>query len=138
MPNRVPWDPDLQVGHAAIDAQHRGLLDQCNLLADLCTAAPGELAPQAFDAAFAQLKALVQAHLDTESVLLASADPTAADDLQDERDEFDYLAGEVATTDHFDRFELQRFVSVWCLGHVAGSARQLRALLAGTTATGQP
>jgi len=137
MPNHVPWDPDFQVGHAAIDAQHRALLDQCNLLADLCTAAPGEPAPQGFDAAFTRLKALVREHLDTESVLLATADPTAAEDMQDERDEFEYLAGEVATTENFDRFEVQRFVSVWCLGHVTGSAQQLRDVLASDTGPGQ-
>ena len=39
-------------------------------------------------------------------------------------------AGEIATQEHFDRLELQRFLALWCVGHVTGSAAQLRGLMA--------
>ena len=51
-----------------------------------------------------------------------------------ECEEFDYLVDEIVTTENFDRLELQRFLALWCLGHIAGSAGDLRALLAGGTA----
>ena len=131
MPYRAPWTPDLQVGHELIDAQHQGLLAQCHRLADLCEAAPGEESNREFDLAFEQLKRLVHEHFEAEAALLASA---GVDDLEDHRtecDEFDYLATEVATTDKFDRVELQRFLALWCLGHISGSVEMLRELLAG-------
>ena len=55
-------------------------------------------------------------------------------ELEDHRfdcDEFEYLVSEIVTTEHFERVELQRFLALWFLGHVMGSAAQLRAALAG-------
>ena len=40
------------------------------------------------------------------------------------------LAADIATTENFDRLELQRFVTLWWVGHIAGSAAGLRACLA--------
>lgn len=115
---RVAWSADFECGDIAIDAQHRELLAQSESLAALCDDAPR------FDAAFVQFKALVQAHFATEAALLGDA--AAQDDHAAEAEEFVYLAGEIATTENFDRLELQRFVAVWCLGHVTASARLLR------------
>ena len=131
MPNRVPWEPDFAVGHALVDAQHRGLLAQCNLLADLCLAGDGEDSRRGFDQAFEQLKVLARQHCETESSLLARGDFPDLEDHRIEFEEFEYLAGEIATTGNFDRLELQRFLAVWCLGHIRGTVDAQRAYLAG-------
>lgn len=122
-PTRVAWSPAFETGHADIDAQHQELLAQCNRLADLA----GEGAQAPFDEAFAGLKALVRAHFEAEAALLAGAGDAVLEDHGAEGEEFEVLAGEIATTENFDRLELQRFVAVWCLGHVTASARQLSA-----------
>ena len=72
MPNRVPWNPDFSIGHEAIDAQHQGLLTQCNLLADLCASgeSDGQGRDSRFDQACDHLKALVRRHFETEAALL--------------------------------------------------------------------
>ncbi len=117
MPHRLNWDPGLATGHATLDAQHRELLEQCNRLADLCADT------RAFDDAFAQLTTMAHEHFDAEAAARAD-DPEA---LQDEREDFDFLLAEVATTAHFDRVELQRFVALWWLGHIRGQAERLQA-----------
>ncbi|MBP6676675.1 MAG: hypothetical protein KA185_15430 [Vitreoscilla sp.] len=133
MPNRVPWNPDFSIGHELIDAQHQGLLTQCNRLADLCVAgaSDGDESGGRFDQACDDLKALVRKHFETEAALLTGGG--GADALEDQRiegDEFEYLAGEVATAENFDRLERQRFLALWCVGHITGSAEQQRAFLA--------
>jgi hemerythrin-like metal-binding protein len=132
MPHRVTWEPDFSVGHGLIDTQHQALLAQCNVLADCCLVGDGDQASaQAFDQAFNHLKALAHQHFETEASLLASGNPEALEDHQVECEEFDYLAGEVATAENFDRLELQRFIALWCVGHIAGSAKEQLTLLAG-------
>ena len=121
MPTRVPWEPNFSVGHEAIDSQHRAMLDQCNRLADLC--AGGEGADRQFAQAFEQLRALAREHFETEAALLAERDHPDLDDHAAECEEFDYLVDEIVTTDHFDRLELQRFLALWCLGHISGSVQ---------------
>jgi hemerythrin-like metal-binding protein len=128
MPNRTVWEPQYTVGHEAIDAQHQGLLAQCNQLADLCAAGDGAPDEPPFDAAFTQLKALARQHFDTEAALLAD-DPERLEDHRSECDEFDYLVGEIVTADNFSRLELQRFLALWFVGHIAGAAPVLRAVL---------
>lgn len=131
MPLRVPWDAADDVGDAAIDAQHQALLAQCNGLADLCEAGDGAQATQAFDAAYAQLKTLAREHFATESARLADAGYAGLDDHQADCEEFEYLADEIATTANFDRLELQRFVALWWVGHIKGTAGRHREVLAG-------
>ncbi len=121
MPTRVPWEPSFSVGHEAIDAQHRAMLDQCNRLAELC--AGGEDADRQFDQAFEQLRAMAREHFETEAALLAERGHPDLDDHAAECEEFDYLVDEIVTTDHFDRLELQRFLALWCLGHISGSVQ---------------
>jgi hemerythrin-like metal-binding protein len=121
MPTRLPWDPHFDVGHELIDAQHRAMLDQCNRLADLCGG--GGDADRQFDQAFEQLRALTRAHFETEATLLAERDHPDLDDPAAECEEFDYLVDEIVTTDNFDRLELQRFLALWCLGHISGATK---------------
>jgi hemerythrin len=92
------------------------------VLADHCGGAGGEQAARSFDHAFEHLKLLARQHFETEASLLAAC---AYPDLEDHRidcDEFEYLADEIATTANFDRLELQRFIALWCVGHIVGSA----------------
>lgn len=136
MPTRLLWEPAFESGHPAIDAQHQALLAQCTLLADHCAGAGQEAAEQAFDAArdhafdraFDALKQQARVHFETEAALLA-AGGCSADEVEDYRHEsaeFEYLAADIATTANFHRLELQRFVALWCLGHVKASAQQLQ------------
>ena len=135
MPQRPPWDPDYNVGNDVIDAQHQRLLSECSRLADLCPAAEAPASELAeFDQAFAQLQTLAREHFATESALLASQGFTGLDEHQDECDEFGYLADEIATTEHFDRLELQRFVALWVVGHIIDSGRQWRSTMPGASA----
>jgi hemerythrin len=130
-PSRVTWEPDFAVGHALIDAQHQRLLAQCNLLADLCPGDDGQDAGPRFDQAFDSLKTLALEHFETEASVLAASGHAGIEDHRADCEEFEYLADEIATTENFDRPELQRFLALWCLGHVTASARQLRAALGG-------
>ena len=134
MPHRVHWDPAFSVGREVIDAQHQSLLAQCIVLAGHCQSGEGEPGAQTFNPAFAQaferLQALVREHFKTEASLLSACGQADLEDHQFECDEFEYLAGEIATQEHFDRLELQRFLALWCVGHVTGSAAQLRGLMA--------
>lgn len=136
MPNRAQWEPDHAVGHELIDAQHRGLLAHCNLLADLCETGEGATQVQAFDHAFEQLKTLARAHFETEAAELERFGYDGLEDHRFECDEFEYLADEIATTENFDRIELQRFVTLWFVGHVAGTAGRIREALAGGGSAG--
>jgi len=116
MANPVPWEPDFAVGHDVIDAQHRELLEQCQRLSEAGFA-------QAFD----QFKALARQHFETEAALLAGAAGFDPEDLHSEREEFEFLVGEIATRENFDGPEIQQFLCRWWLGHIAGSAESLRA-----------
>lgn len=130
MPTRVPWDPSFIVGHELIDAQHQALLSQCNLLADCCRDGQGDEADQQFDQGFERLRAMAREHFEAEATLLSSRGYADLEDHQLDCDEFEYLADEIVTTEHFDRLELQRFLALWWLGHITGSAEPLRACLA--------
>lgn len=114
------WDPADASGHPALDAEHRALLSQCAALG---------FAP-AFDDALAQLTEAVRRHLDAEAGVLDALGDPQPDEHQGERDEFEMLVRDVATRQHFEPAELQRFLAVWCIGHVRGSATRLRALSA--------
>ncbi len=134
MPYPARWEPFFESGHDAIDAQHRDLLAQCEGLAELCAGGEGDGAR--FDVAFERLKASVREHLVAEVALLVALGDPDVDAQRDEQAEFDDLAAEVLTTANFDRLELQRFVDVWCLGHVVASAAHLRERLARGNASG--
>lgn len=129
LPLHTAWDAAYDTGHAPIDAQHRALLAQCNRLADLCGG--DEAADAEFDQCVDRLKAMAREHFAAETSLLAGS--TALDEHLDECEEFEYLASEVATPGHFDRLELQRFLALWCVGHIAGWALRLREPLLGAS-----
>ena len=122
----VAWEPDFAAGHDTLDAQHRALLEQASQLAVLCTGADDPQRARAFDAALEEFKSLVRVHFECEAAELSLRGHTDLAELADELEDFDYMAGEIVTTAHFDRLELQRFLALWSLGHVTGSARWLR------------
>lgn len=131
MPNRALWEAHFNVGQPLIDAQHRALLAQCNVLADHCEAGTGEAGERGFDAAFEQLKVLAREHFEAELALLSRHGDAGLDEHREACEEFTYLAEEIATTDHFNRLELQRFLALWWLGHITGTVKRQRALFAG-------
>lgn len=116
-PEHVAWEPDFAVGHPVIDGQHHALLMQCERLSD---------AGAAFDQALDRLKALARQHFEIEGQLLGGGFGLDLEDHRAEREEFEYLVGEIATHENFDATEIQRFLSRWWVGHIAGLARQLR------------
>lgn len=128
MPNRVEWDPCHNVENETIDNQHREILAQCNALAD-CLADDCEEANQGFHKTFNDLMASAREHFATEEALLAKHGYPDLEDLRNERDEFDYLAAEIVTTENFDKIELQRFLALWWVGHIVGSSDRHRAFL---------
>jgi hypothetical protein len=138
MPMRVQWEPGYETGHALVDAQHQELLGLCKLLADHF-AGPGDDAADAerFDQVYARLRTLAREHFDAEAAQRAGSGET------DDRTTTGSSAmssstwpDEIATTGNFDRLELQRFLTLWWLGHVTGAVQRQRELQAGDKAIG--
>lgn len=121
MAGDVQWEADFALGHALVDAQHQALLTQCKQLAEHCAGNGSEAQDQAFDQAFERLKVLAREHFETEASLLAACSSPELEDHHIEREEFEYLCDEIVTTENFDRAELQRFLALWCVGHIKGS-----------------
>ena len=140
MPLIAPWEADYAVGDALIDTQHEALLRLTHELADHCpseevaatdgcaTGAPADQGDPLFDQAFERLKVLAREHFETEASRLAPLGDESLEDHRFECDEFEYLVEQIATTEHFSRVEIQRFLALWCIGHVRGAAEQHRAL----------
>lgn len=128
MPSQVQWDPGYSVGNAILDEQHRYMLAQCNALAD-CIAEPGPENEQEFQRIFKELMAHSREHFSTEERLLARCACPMLEEHQNELDEFNYLANEIITTENFEPIELQRFVTLWWIGHIVGSGKKYRAYL---------
>lgn len=128
MPNRVQWDLRHSVGNQTLDAQHKNLLAQCNVLAD-CLAEAGPEGDRKFRQVFEELMALSREHFAAEEALLARGGYPELEEHRNERDEFDYLADEIITTENFDKDELQTFLALWWAGHIMGCAKKYRAFL---------
>lgn len=123
--SRVPWEPHFTVGHATIDEQHRQLLAQCDRLADLCATDGGNSSADAeFTAAFERTMGMAREHFAVEEALLVAAAYPDLEDYRCEVEEYEFLAAEIATTENFDKIELQRFLALWWLGHILGAAKQ--------------
>lgn len=129
MPTRVQWNPDYSVGHETLDGQHRAILAQCNALAD-CIADAGPESDLTFNGTFAALMAQAREHFCAEEALLTQWGYQELEAQQNEHDEYDYLANEIVTKENFEPIELQRFLVLWWIGHIVGSAKKYRALLA--------
>jgi hemerythrin-like metal-binding protein len=131
MPQRVPWEAAFACGHALVDDQHRALLAQCDRLADLCQPEADGARDAHFDDAFVHLQHLARQHFESEAALLASQGSPELEDHRFECEEFEYLVNEIVSTEHFDRLELQRFLTHWTLGHIVASGNTVRSCLAG-------
>jgi len=123
--SRLKWLPQLGLGNATLDAQHRALLDQCEALAG-CVA---EVNDARFDEVLRGLMTLAREHFDAEEALLGRAGYPEMEALRNEREEFEYLAAEIITTENFDRQELETFLSLWWSGHILGSVGKQRTFL---------
>ncbi len=127
-PNRVQWDPSFTVGNDTIDEQHRQILAQCNLLADLCAVDGGNSsADPEFKAAYDRLMTLAREHFAAEEALLVAGAHADLEDYRHACEEYDYLAAEIATAENFDKIELQCFVALWWIGHILDDAKRMRA-----------
>ena len=128
MPNRVQWDAAYSMGHDTLDGQHRAILAQCNALADCITDA-GPDSELKFQDTLVALLDQAREHFATEAALLTQCAYPTLDAHHNERDEFDYLANDIITTENFEKIELQRFLALWWVGHIVGSGKQYRAFL---------
>jgi len=128
MPNRVQWDPRFSAGNETLDAQHMHFLDQCNALAD-CLDDTGDEADRRFHEIFTALMTETRTHFATEEALLVHCGYPEIEDHRSEQEEYEFLAAEIATTDNFDKDELQTFLALWWAGHVMGAAKNYRAFL---------
>jgi hemerythrin len=133
MPNRVQWNPSYSMGNDILDDQHRNILAQCNILAD-CLSDDKQEDDQAgdlkFDNIFNELMAHARAHFLTEEELLSHWGYPGVEAHQNEQAEFEYLAANIITAGNFDKIERQRFLALWWVGHVTGSAKNYGALFA--------
>jgi hemerythrin len=134
MSNRVQWEPCYSVGNETLDNQHRNILAQCNALAD-CLADASEEGDRKFRKIFDELMVLAREHFGVEEALLARGGYPDLEENRDERDEFEYLAAEIMTTENFDKDELQTFLALWWTGHIVGAAKKYRACLEPPPAT---
>ncbi len=124
-PNRVEWGLHFAVGHEILDQQHQQILAQCNVLADLCAADGGNSsADLEFTQAFERAMTLAREHFVAEEALLVARAYPEIEDYRFETEEYAYLAAEIATTENFDKIELQRFLSLWWVGHILDAAKQ--------------
>ncbi len=132
MPNRVQWSPSYSMGHETLDREHQNILAQCNVLAD-CISNASQESDLEFHQTFTTLMAQATEHFATEEALLTQSGYPMLEEHQNEHDEFDYLANEIITTENFEKIELQRFLSLWWVGHIVGSGRKYRAYLESMT-----
>lgn len=128
MPKRVQWNSGFSMGHETLDSQHQAILAQCNALAD-CMADASPEGDLKFNTTFHALMAQAGEHFSTEETLLTQCGYPELEAHQNEHDEFDYLANEIITTEHFEKIELQRFLALWWIGHIVGSGKRYRAFL---------
>jgi len=128
MTNHVQWDPLYSVGNEDVDNQNKAILAQCNALGDIA-GKPGLEAQQLYRAAFEELLTSVREIFATEETLLSSAAHLELDELRDARDEFETLTADIVTTDNFEMSEIQRFMTLWWIGHLIDSTKRYHALV---------
>lgn len=124
--NPPGWDPAFATGHAGVDAEARALLACCARLGQPA-AATGADPAAALAADVDAFKAQVRKLFAAEAAGVAAADEALRNEQAAEAEEFDAFADEVVTATHFDRAELQRFATVWSIGHLREAAPRLRA-----------
>lgn len=128
MSNYIQWDESCATGDTALDEQHRDLLARCNALAD-CLRGDGSEYGAAFQQQFDALVDFVRHLFVAEQTRLGDCPALGEQNLRehnDEIDEFEFLVADVATEDNFDAVEVQRFLSLWSIGHVVGFAAKYR------------
>ncbi|MDK9703007.1 MAG: hemerythrin domain-containing protein [Sulfuritalea sp.] len=133
MPNRVQWNPGYDAGNEILDNQHRAILAQCNALAD-CAVGTGPEDDRKFRELFDQLMVQAREHFSAEKEVLSRGACATLEEHHDERDEFEYLAADIITTENFDKLELQRFLALWWVGHIIDSGKRYRACVAASPA----
>ncbi len=119
-----PWDPAYAVGHDTLDTQHQQLLAACGSLVQA-----EEPEHAGFNARLQALLALADQHFVAEHALLDACAFPDLDELRAERQEFAELVADLVAPEHFNPQELQRFLGLWWVGHIVGSADTMRLFL---------
>ncbi len=130
MPKRLSWEQRHSLGQETLDHQHREIVARCNDLAD-CVADSSPLGQTRFREAFEQLMSYAREHFVAEEALLVRGGYPDLEEHRHEREEYEYLAAEIITTENFDPEELQTFLALWWAGHILGAARQQKRYLEG-------
>lgn len=122
MSNHEQWNPIYSVGNEVLDKQHKAILEQCNALGDDASNSGIDVA-QRFRAKFDELLCTAREHFLAEEAILRRVGCVELDERKEALDEFDYLAAEIITTDNFDMAEIQRFLTLWWVGHLMDTRR---------------
>jgi hemerythrin len=137
----VTWNPAYAVGIEIIDNQHKNILALCNALADFViddmehTESCADTVSHAHDElgfrnGLRVLMDQAREHFSTEEKLLNDCAYPLLDELKNEYDEFAYLTKEILTQENFEAIEVQRFLVLWWVGHIAAFAKNYRSAIA--------
>lgn len=127
----IKWDHTLELGHEALDADHRQLVALVNQLAKGIV---NKLEKQAYDAALDELFARIRAHFCREEELMAACSYPFAEEHRAEhvkliKDALDYRAKFDASAE--PSISLLYFFDQWLTRHILASDRELARYLAG-------
>ncbi len=129
--NSLKWDHTMELGHEAMDADHKQLVALVNQLAE---GIANNLGKQAYDAVLDDLMAHTRAHFGMEEKLMAACSYPYADEHRSEharliKDARDYRAKFDAGAE--PSISLLYFFDQWLTRHILASDRELASFLAG-------
>lgn len=127
----IKWDHTLELGHEALDADHRHLVALVNQLAEGIV---NKLAKEAYDAALDDFFAHIRAHFGMEERLMAACSYPHAEEHHAEhvkliKDALDYRAKFDASAE--PSVSLLYFFDQWLTRHIRASDRELARYIAG-------
>ena len=128
----IKWEPALELGHEAMDADHRQLVALVNQLAH---AIVNRLGKAAYDALLDDLIVRITAHFGMEEQLMAACSYPDGDEHRAEhakliKDALDYRAKFAGDTD--PSVSMLYFFDQWLTRHILASDRELARFLAGS------
>lgn len=127
----IKWDQTLELGHEALDADHRQLVALVNQLAEGIV---NKVAKEAYDAALDDFFAHIRAHFSMEERLMAACSYPHAEEHHAEhaklvKDALDYRAKFDASAE--PSVSLLYFFDQWLTRHIRASDRELARYIAG-------
>jgi hemerythrin len=126
----IKWEPALELGHEAMDADHRQLVALVNQLAH---AIVNKLGKAAYDALLDDLIVQIRAHFGMEEQLMAACSYPDADEHRSEhatliKDALDYRARFDSAAE--PSVSMLYFFDQWLTRHILASDRELARFLA--------